>query len=83
MTLALRRNSWLFPGRSDHQPATTRQFGRLFKEAAKATGLRNTLSLHSLRHPFATHLLERGADIRVIQACLDTTSLRRRLATAT
>src|SRR5712691_413341 len=62
--------SWLFPGRSHHQPLTTRQFSRLFKEAAKAAGLRKTLSLHSLRHSFATHLLERGRDIRVIQALL-------------
>src|ERR1039458_4466604 len=48
----------LFPGRSQHQPMTTRQFGRLFKEAAKAAALRKTVSLHSLRHSFATHLLE-------------------------
>jgi site-specific recombinase XerD len=61
---------WLFPGRSQHQPLTTRQFSRLFKEAAKAAGLRKMVSLHSLRHSFATHLLERGRDIRVIQALL-------------
>ena len=61
---------WLFPGRSGHQPMTTRQFSRLFKEAAKAAGLRKTVSLHSLRHSFATHLLERGRDIRLIQALL-------------
>jgi integrase/recombinase XerD len=61
---------WLFPGRSQHQPMTTRQFSRLFKEAAKAAGLRKTVSLHSLRHSFATHLLERGRDIRIIQALL-------------
>src|SRR3981189_1297257 len=54
-------HQWLFPGRRD-QPLTTRQFGRLFKEAAKAAALRKTVSLHSLRHSFATHLLERGAD---------------------
>jgi integrase len=41
---------WLFPGRNRHQPLTTRQFGRLFKEAARAAGLRKTVSLHSLRH---------------------------------
>ena len=45
---------WLFPGRRA-QPLTTRQFGRLFKEAAKAAALRKTVSLHSLRHSFATH----------------------------
>ena len=77
---------WLFPGRSDHQPLTTRQFSRLFKEAAKAAGLRKTLSLHSLRHSFATHLLERGTDIRVIQALLghdklETTARYTRVAT--
>lgn len=61
---------WLFPGHTDHRPVTTRQFGRLFKHAAKAAGLRKTLSLHSLRHSFATHLLEAGKDIRMIQALL-------------
>jgi site-specific recombinase XerD len=61
---------WLFPGRSDHQPLTTRQFSRLFQEAAKAAALSKTVPLHSLRHSFAPHLLERGTDIRVIQALL-------------
>src|SRR5260370_25260852 len=61
---------WLFPGRSKPRPLTTRQVGRLFKQAAKAAGLRKALSLHTLRHTFATHLLERGTDIRVIQALL-------------
>jgi site-specific recombinase XerD len=77
---------WLFPGRTDHQPVTTRQFSRLFKEAAKAAGLHKTLSLHSLRHSFATHLLEDGKDIRVIQALLghdklETTARYTRVAT--
>ncbi len=72
----------LLPGRDEHRPLTTRQFSRLFKEAAKAAGLRKTLSLHSLRHSFATHLLEDGKDIRVIQALLGHDKLgRRRLAT--
>ena len=77
---------WLFPGRTDHQPVTTRQFSRLFKHAVKAAGLRKTLSLHSLRHSFATHLLEDGKDIRLIQALLgheklDTTARYTRVAT--
>jgi integrase/recombinase XerD len=77
---------WLFPGRGDHQPLTTRQFSRLFKEAAQAAGLRKTVSLHSLRHSFATHLLERGTDIRLIQALLghdklETTARYSRVAT--
>ena len=62
---------WLFPGRSKRRPLTTRQFARLFRQAVKAAGLRKTLSLHTLRHSFATHLLERGTDIRVIQALLE------------
>ncbi len=75
----------LFPGRKC-RPLTTRQFGRLFKEAAKAAGLRKTLSLHSLRHSFATHLLEDGKDIRLIQALLgheklETTARYTRVAT--
>ena len=77
---------WLFPGRIDRQPTTARQFGRLFKQAVKAAGLRKAVSLHSLRHSFATHLLERGADIRLIQALLgheklDTTARYTRAAT--
>ena len=77
---------WLFSGRSKHRPLTTRQFGRLFKEAAKAAGLRKTLSLHALRHSFATHLLERRTDIRLIQVLLghvklETTARYARVAT--
>jgi integrase/recombinase XerD len=76
---------WLFPGRK-YRPLTTRQFARLFKEAATAAGLRKTLSLHSLRHSFATHLLEDGKDIRMIQALLghdklETTARYTRVAT--
>jgi integrase/recombinase XerD len=81
-----REQCWLFPGRSEPGPLTTRQFSRLFKEAAKAAGLRKTLSLHSLRHSFATHLLEAGKDIRLIQALLgheklETTARYTRVAT--
>src|SRR4249919_1710089 len=81
-----REQRWLFPGRGKGRPLTTRQFGRLFKQAAKAAGLRKNLSLHTLRHSFATHLLERGTDIRLIQALLgheklETTARYTRVAT--
>jgi integrase/recombinase XerD len=81
-----REHRWLFPGRIDRHPTTARQFGRLFKDAAKAAGLRKAVALHSLRHSFATHLLEDGKDIRLIQALLgheklDTTARYARVAT--
>ena len=77
---------WLFPGRSEHRPLTTRQFGRLFKQAAADAGIRKPVTLHTLRHSFATHLLERGTDVRVIQALLghdklETTARYTRVAT--
>ncbi len=77
---------WLFPGRRSGRPITTRQFNRLFHEAATAAGITKPVTLHSLRHSFATHLLERGTDIRVIQALLghdklDTTARYTRVAT--
>ncbi|MHC4092716.1 MAG: tyrosine-type recombinase/integrase [Planctomycetota bacterium] len=78
---------WLFPGCRRGRPITTRQFNRLFHEAAAAAGITKPVTLHSLRHSFATHLLERGVDIRVIQALLgheklDTTARYTRVATA-
>ena len=67
----------LFPGRIDRHPTTARQFGRLFKEAAKAAGLRKAVSLHSLRHSFATHLLEDGKDIAYLGVARHKSSTRR------
>ena len=77
---------WLFPGRKPGKPMTTRQLNRLFHEAADAAGIKKGVTLHALRHSFATHLLERGTDIRIIQALLghdklDTTARYTRVAT--
>ena len=57
---------WLFPGRSLNAPMTTRQLNRLFHEAVDAAGIKAGVTLHTLRHSFATHLLERKTDIRLI-----------------
>jgi integrase/recombinase XerD len=77
---------WLFPGSKPGQPMSTRQLNRLFHEAADGAGIKKRVCLHTLRHSFATHLLERGADIRIIQALLghdklDTTARYTRVAT--
>jgi site-specific recombinase XerD len=61
---------WLFPGPDPSQPITTRSVERACRKAAEAAGLDKTVTVHTLRHSFATHLLEQGVDIRVIQDLL-------------
>jgi site-specific recombinase XerD len=64
---------WLFPGgrgRRAGKPITTRHLNRLFHQAADAAGIKKRVTLHSLRHSFATHLLEDDTHIRTIQALL-------------
>ena len=79
---------WLFPGRNPIEPLSTRQINRSVHAAAEAAGIKKRVSMHTLRHSFATHLLEQDTDIRVIQvllghAKLETTALYTRVATTT
>jgi site-specific recombinase XerD len=61
---------WLFPGQSPVDPISPRQLNRVFHQARTQAGIDKRVSLHSLRHAFATHLLEQHEDIRVIQVLL-------------
>jgi site-specific recombinase XerD len=70
-------HGWLFPGRSRTDPISSRQLHRAVQEAAEVAGVHKRVSPHTLRHSFATHLLEDGTDIRVIRFCSGTASLRR------
>jgi integrase/recombinase XerD len=77
---------WMFPGRRKGLHLTPRQVTRLFHETVEAAGLKKKLTLHTLRHSFATHLYDRGVDIRTIQALLgheklETTARYTRVAT--
>ena len=79
---------WLFPGQDPTRPLSTRQLNRAVHEAARKAGIDKRVSPHTLRHSFATHLLEEHVDIRVIQvllghAKLETTAIYAKVATRT
>jgi site-specific recombinase XerD len=79
---------WLFPGQHATKPISTRHLHRVVVDAAQAAEITKRVGPHTLRHSFATHLLEDGVDIRVIQALLghsrlDTTALYTKVATRT
>ncbi|MEW5761402.1 MAG: site-specific tyrosine recombinase/integron integrase [Candidatus Thermoplasmatota archaeon] len=65
-----RPQPWLFPSRNVNSHITTRTAQRIFEDACKNAGINKDVSIHSLRHSFATHLLESGVDLRYIQELL-------------
>jgi integrase/recombinase XerD len=79
---------WLFPGLDPMDPMSTRQLNRVVHEAASTAHIDKRVTMHTLRHCFATHLLEQGENIRVIQVLLghkklETTALYTQVATET
>ena len=77
---------WLFPGMNPINPLSPRQLNRAIHAAAQAAQIEKRVTMHTLRHCFATHLLEQGEDIRVIQVLLghkkiETTTLYTQVAT--
>ena len=66
--------SWLFPGRSPDRPISTRAIQKIFEKAKRKAGIQKPATVHTLRHSFATHLLEAGTDIYRVQKLMGHTT---------
>jgi site-specific recombinase XerD len=70
------KGDWLFPGRNPQKHLTRSSIHQAFKKAVKKVGIKKKVSMHTLRHAFATHLLENGTDLRFVQVLLGHASIR-------
>jgi integrase/recombinase XerD len=73
---SMKPKEWLFPGRNPGQPISTNDIFMVFHNAIRHAGISKKVSPHSLRHAFATHLLESGTDLRTIQILMGHRSLK-------
>jgi len=66
----------LFPGQKPQRPISTTAVSLVLRKVVRQTGLSKKVTMHTLRHCFATHLLEAGTDIRILQVLLGHSSIR-------
>lgn len=70
------KGEYLFPGYKPHRPICTTAVNQVLRKVVRETGLAKRVTMHTLRHCFATHLMEAGTDIRILQVLLGHSSIR-------